>query len=86
MVNKTGVGFIIPIYMQALYREADDYMVSLKRLMPSKFAKPMNHITAKHTAAWDATFAVYEPIRNPGVSKQYKQLSSVVMPVLKVMG
>ena len=86
MANKAGFGFLVPIYMEALHREADDYVVSLKGLMPSKFVEPMNHITAKHTAAWDATFAMYDPIRNPDVSKQYKQVSSVSMPVLKMMG
>ncbi|KAJ5217460.1 uncharacterized protein N7469_011085 [Penicillium citrinum] len=81
-LNQAGAGFTVPIFMQALYREADDYMVSLEHLMPPDFAGPMHQITAKHKAAWDATFAAYEPVGNPNTPQQFKTFSSIVAPVL----
>lgn len=81
-LNQAGAGFTVPIFMQALYREADDYMVSLEHLMPPDFAGPMHQITAKHKAAWDATFAAYEPVGNPKTPQQFKTFSSIVAPIL----
>ncbi|CAI7605739.1 unnamed protein product [Penicillium manginii] len=86
ILNQAGVGFVAPILMQALYREADDYAISLKHQMPSEYAAPIDQISANHTEAWEAAFAVYDPARNPALSQQpYKKFYSAMMPVFGML-
>ncbi|OOQ84313.1 hypothetical protein PEBR_34153 [Penicillium brasilianum] len=81
-LNKAGVSFLVPIMMEALFREADDYSAALQALMPGESAAPMKQITVDHKAAWDEAFAAYDPTRNTEPVQQWKTLMSVFSPAL----
>ncbi|KAJ6044916.1 uncharacterized protein N7446_003112 [Penicillium canescens] len=84
LLNQAGVGFMVPIFMQALYREADDFTVGLKKQMPQKYAASMDQITARHRTAWDETFQSYESASKPN-PLNHKRFFSMVSPVLGLL-
>lgn len=81
-MNKAGVSFLVPIMMEALFREADDYSAALQALMPEESVGPMKQITVDHKAAWNEAFAAYDPTRNTESVQQWKTLMSVFSPAL----
>ncbi|KAJ5662753.1 hypothetical protein N7462_011679 [Penicillium macrosclerotiorum] len=82
LLNQASVSFLVPIMMQALFREADDYSVALQALMPQKDIPAMKQITVDHKAAWDEAFAAYDPTRNTEPVQQWRSLISVFSPAL----
>ncbi|KAJ5553186.1 hypothetical protein N7494_002564 [Penicillium frequentans] len=82
MLNKAGAGFTVPIFMDALYREADEYMGALKALMPLNYTPPMDQITASHTKFWNAAFASFEPADTSNSTRQFKRFTSMATPLL----
>ena len=82
MLNQAGASFLVPIMMQALFREADDYSAALQALMPERYGAPMKQVTVDHTAAWNEAFAAYDPSRNAEPVQQWRTLLSVLSPAL----
>ncbi|KAJ5477548.1 hypothetical protein N7530_003057 [Penicillium desertorum] len=82
VLNQAGASFLVPIMMQALFREADDYSAALQALMPEKYIAPMKQVTVDHKAAWNEAFAAYDPARNGEPVQQWRTLLSAFSPAL----
>ncbi|KAF3389462.1 hypothetical protein F1880_003620 [Penicillium rolfsii] len=82
VLNQASVSFLVPIMMEALFREADDYSAALQALMPEEDVASMKQITVDHQAAWDEAFAAYDPTRQTAPTQQWKSLMSVFSPAL----
>jgi hypothetical protein len=85
MLHQASVGFMVPIMMQALFRQADDYSAGLTKQFPEKYHAPMEKIKTDHTAAWDAAFAAFDPDSNAEPSQNYSRFFSAVSPVLGLL-
>jgi hypothetical protein len=82
VLNQAGASFLVPIMMQALFREADDYSAALQALMPEEYIAPMKQVTVDHKAAWNEAFAAYDPARNGEPVQQWRTLLSAFSPAL----
>jgi hypothetical protein len=71
--------------MDALDREVDDYRVSLRDMMPERYAAPMDQMRITHTKAREATFAAYEPNDNSDANSAVMRFASTVTPVLGLL-
>lgn len=85
MLNQAGVGFMVPIVLQAMFREADDYMAALRSQVTPNHVTAMNQITADHTVAWKATFNAFEENMSSEPSQNYKKLFSTISPFLGLL-
>jgi hypothetical protein len=85
MLNQAGVGFMVPITLQALFREADDYMAALKKQVTPNYVTAMNQITADHTVVWKATFDAFDENRRSDPSQDYRKLFSAISPILGLL-
>jgi hypothetical protein len=76
---------MVPIMMQALFREADDYSVGLSKQFSDKYHAPMEKIRTDHAAAWNAAFAAFDPDTDSEPSQNYRRFMSAVSPVLGLL-
>lgn len=83
MLKEAGAGFPVPIFMDALYRQTDEYKVALTALMPSNYTQLMDQLTVSHKKAFDAAFAPFEPADNSESTRRYTRLTSMATPLLK---
>ncbi|KAJ5653742.1 hypothetical protein N7490_000745 [Penicillium lividum] len=82
MLNQAGVGFMVPLVLEALFREGDDYMTALRGKVTPNHVPAMNQITVDNTAIWKSTFQIFEDNRISESSQNYKKLFSAITPFL----
>jgi len=85
MLHQAGVGFMVPIMMQALFKQADDLSAALTECFPEQYQSPMEQIVNDHTAAWNAAFAAFDPGSNSEPSQNYGVFISTISPILGLL-
>lgn len=68
--------------LQAMFRSADDYVVSLTALMPREFAPRMAQLTAQHKEAWDMTMAAFDTEGEEDPARKARKFVAMVSPIL----
>lgn len=85
-MHQARVAYLVPIFLQAFYKETDDYSTAIQTMITEEYLTAIQHLSNTWTDAWGACFDKYASMGSMSdFTQDYQPFYNGILPVMNLL-